>query len=58
MAKGNDPHWIEHAHMKKGAYGHHSAAQRAKDKKKGGVIAHRAVLAETLAHLRKSRMSK
>lgn len=56
MAKGNDPLWIEHAHMKKGAYGHHTAAQRAKDKRSSNKkLAHRAVLAETLAHLRKSR---
>jgi hypothetical protein len=53
MAK--DPHWIEHAHLKKGAYGHHSAKQISRDIKKGGKIGHRAVVARTLAHLRQSR---
>lgn len=56
MAKGNDPHWIEHAHLKKGAYGHHTAVQRHRDMKSGNKkLAHRAVVANTLAHLRKSR---
>ena len=51
----NDPLWIEHAHLKKGAYGHHSPKQINRDIKKGGKIGHRAVVAKTLAHLRNSR---
>ena len=50
MAK--DPYWIEHAHIKKGAYGHHSAKQIKKDEKKGGKIGKRAHLAETFAKMR------
>jgi hypothetical protein len=48
----NDPHWIEHAHLKKGAYGHHSAAQKNRDIKKGGLKGKRAQAAKTLASLR------
>jgi hypothetical protein len=47
----NDPHWIEHMHMKRGAYGHHSAAQTRRDAKKKGKIGRRARLAETLEGL-------
>lgn len=47
----NDPHWIEHAKMRKGAYGHHSAAQTNKDAKKGGTLGRRARLAKTLESL-------
>lgn len=50
-AVANDPHWIEHAHLKKGAYGHHSSAQIAKDSKKGGKLGRRARLAKTLKSL-------
>jgi hypothetical protein len=48
----NDPHWIEHAQIKKGAYGHHSEAQMNRDIKKGGRLAKRARLAKTFASLR------
>jgi hypothetical protein len=48
----DDPHWIEHAHLKKGAYGHHSAKQISKDAKKGGLLGKRARLAKTFASLR------
>lgn len=48
---GNDAHWIEHAKLKNGTYGHHSAAQIAKDAKKGGKIGRRARLAKTLKSL-------
>lgn len=48
---GNDSHWIEHAKLKRGAYGHHSAAQRDKDAKKSGKKGKRARLANTLIHL-------
>lgn len=48
----NDPHWIEHARLKKGAYGHHSAKQIAKDSKKKGTLGKRARLAKTFAKLR------
>lgn len=47
----NDPKWIEHAHLKRGAYGHHSAAQDAKNAKKGGKLGRRARLAQTLKGL-------
>jgi hypothetical protein len=47
----NDPHWIEHAHLKRGAYGHHSAKQTAKDAKKGGKLGRRARLSKTLKSL-------
>ena len=40
--------WIQAAIKKPGAYGHHSVAQMHKDEKKGGKIAKRANLAETL----------
>lgn len=53
MAK--DPHWIEHAHLKRGAYGHHSAKQQSKDAKKGGLLGRRARLARTLGKLRKKK---
>jgi len=46
-----DSHWIEHAKLKKGAYGHHSAGQIAKDSKKGGKLGKRARLAKTLKSL-------
>jgi hypothetical protein len=46
-----DAHWIEHAKLKKGAYGHHSAKQIAKDSKKGGKLGKRARLAKTLKSL-------
>jgi hypothetical protein len=55
MAK--DAHWIEHAQIKKGAYGHHSAAQIAKDAKKGGLLGKRATLAKTFAKMRKRKAS-
>jgi len=47
----NDPHWIEHAKLKKGAYGHHSAGQISKDSKKKGLLGKRARLAKTLKSL-------
>ncbi len=47
-----DPHWIEHAKLKKGAYGHHTAKVIAKDSKKKGLIGRRARAAHTLATLR------
>lgn len=47
----NDPHWIEHAKLNKGAYGHHSAKQISKDSKKGGKLGKRARLAKTLKSL-------
>ena len=47
----NDPKWIEHAHLKRGAYGHHTAAQDAKNAKKGGKLGRRARLAQTLKSL-------
>lgn len=47
--------WIEEAkkkgQIKEGAYGHHSAAQIAKDSKKGGKLGKRARLAKTLKAL-------
>jgi hypothetical protein len=46
-----DAHWIEHAKLKKGAYGHHNAAQIAKDSKKSGKLGKRARLAKTLKSL-------
>jgi hypothetical protein len=49
----NDPDWIEHAKIKRGAYGHHSAAQISRDAKKGGKLGKRARLAKTFAKLRK-----
>ncbi len=52
-----DSHWIEHAKIKKGAYGHHSAAQIAKDSKKGGLLGKRARLAKTFASMRKRKAS-
>jgi hypothetical protein len=51
MAK--DAHWIEHAHLNRGSYGHHSAAQIAKDSKKPGKLGKKARLAKTLGSLRK-----
>jgi hypothetical protein len=54
MAK--DSHWIEHAKAKgqirKGAYGHHSAAQIKRDINKGGKVGKRAQLARTFAKMR------
>ena len=47
----NDPNWIEHAKLKRGAYGHHSAKQIAKDSKKKGLLGKRARLAKTLKSL-------
>lgn len=41
-------HWIADAVKNKGAYGHHSITQIHEDEKKGGKIAKRASLAETL----------
>jgi hypothetical protein len=52
-----DAHWIEHAKLKKGAYGHHSAATISRDSKKKGTIGRRARLAHTLESLH-SRGSK
>jgi hypothetical protein len=52
-----DAHWIEHAKLKKGAYGHHSAAQIEKDSKKGGLLGKRATLAKTFAKMRKRHAS-
>lgn len=46
-----DPHWIEHAKLKRGAYGHHTAAQDTKNAKKGGILGKRARLAKTLKSL-------
>ena len=46
-----DAHWIEHAKLKKGAYGHHSAAQISKDSKKGVKLGRRARLAKILKAL-------
>ena len=46
-----DSHWIEHAKLKKGAYGHHSDKEIAKDAKKGGTLGRRARLARTLKSL-------
>lgn len=40
--------WIKDAIKKPGAYGHHSLKQIHKDEKKGGKLAKRANLAETL----------
>lgn len=53
-----DPHWIEHAKLNKGSYGHHSAAQIAKDSKKGGKLGKKARLAKTLGSLRKRGSAK
>jgi hypothetical protein len=46
-----DSHWIEHAKLKRNAYGHHSAKQIAKDSKKPGKLGKRARLAKTLKSL-------
>jgi hypothetical protein len=45
-------HWIQDAIKKPGAYGHHSLEQIHKDEKKGGKLAKRASLAETLRSLK------
>lgn len=50
-----DSHWIEHAKIKKGAYGHHSAAVMARDAKGSGIKAKRARLAQTFAKMRRGR---
>jgi len=54
----SDSHWIEHAKLKKGAYGHHSAKQIAKDAKKPGLLGKRARLAKTLKSLHSRGASK
>ena len=46
-----DSHWIEHAKLKKGAYGHHTARQIDRDSKKPGKLGKRARLAKTLESL-------
>jgi hypothetical protein len=62
MAK-NDPHWIEHAHLDKGALRRETQTPAGKDisekrlhaaaHSKNGTERHRAELAETLKHLHK-----
>lgn len=54
----SDSHWIEHAKLKKGAYGHHSDAVISKDSKKGGLLGKRARLAKTLKSLHSRGASK
>lgn len=58
--KGNDPLWIEHAHLDKGAFGKKasragkSTAEFAKEKRHaGGKLGRQARAAETLSKLRK-----
>jgi len=47
----SDSHWIEHAKLNRGSYGHHTSKQIAKDAKKGGLLGKKAVLAKTLKSL-------
>jgi hypothetical protein len=63
MSKGNDPHWIEHAHLDKGALRRETKTAEGKDisakrlhaaaHSKNGTIRKQAELAETLKGLRK-----
>jgi hypothetical protein len=63
MAKGNDPHWIEHAHLKEGALRKETHTPAGKDinekrlhaaaHSKNDTLRQRAQLAETLKGLRK-----
>ena len=59
-SKGNDPHWIEHAHLEKGTYRKATGTPAGKnipaskitsDIKKGGTIGKQAVTARTLKNL-------
>ena len=63
MAKDNDPHWIEHAHLKEGALRNETHTPAGKDisekrlhaaaHSKNDTLRHRAELAETLKGLHK-----
>jgi hypothetical protein len=58
---GNDPHWIEHAHLNKGAFGKKAAAAgestsayASKEKGAPGKTGRQARLAQVLGGLRKA----